>query len=38
MVRFFQRYFEYRRVGYSRLNALHFAWLVTTARRPLPSR
>ncbi len=38
MTRFIQRYIEYRRVGYSRLAALHFAWIVTSARRPLPLR
>jgi len=38
MSQFFQRYFEYRRIGYGRLSALHFAWLVTTARRPMSIR
>lgn len=38
MSQLFQRYVEYRRIGYGRLAAIHFAWLVTTARRPMSIR
>jgi hypothetical protein len=34
-----QRYIEYRGLGFGRIDALHFAWLVVTARlRPIPVR
>ena len=35
MVRFLRRYFQYRRVGFSRTAAFHFAWLVSTGDRPV---
>lgn len=38
MTKFIQRYLEYRRVGYGRVAAFHFAWMVATARRPLTTR
>lgn len=38
MSQFIQRYREYRRIGYGRLSALHFAWLVSSARRPMSIR
>jgi hypothetical protein len=33
-----RRYAEYRRVGYGRLAAFRFAWLVVTPRKPLSAR
>jgi hypothetical protein len=33
MVQFLQRYFRYRRVGFRRSEALHFAWMVTNGMR-----
>jgi hypothetical protein len=39
MIRFEQYYLEYRRIGFSRLDALRFAWLVATAGvKPIPVR
>ena len=38
MARFLQRYFQYRRVGFGRMAALHFAWLVSSGTRPAPVR
>jgi hypothetical protein len=39
MIRFGQYYAEYRRCGLSRLDALRFAWLVSTSGvRPIPVR
>ncbi len=39
MTRLHQRYLEYRRVGFSRINAFRFAWLVgVTGAKPLPLR
>jgi hypothetical protein len=39
MIRFEQYYLEYRRVGFSRLDAFRFAWLVVTAGvKPIPIR
>ena len=35
MVPFLRRYFQYRRVGFSRTAAFHYAWLVSTGGRPL---
>ena len=35
MVRFLVRYVEYRRVGFGRVAALHYAWLVSSGSRPL---
>ncbi len=35
MVRFLVRYFQYRRVGFGRTAALHYAWLVSTGGSPL---
>lgn len=32
MSQFLRRYVQYRRVGFGRMAALHFAWLVVTAR------
>jgi len=32
MSQFLQRYVQYRRVGFARLAAVRFAWLVVTAR------
>jgi hypothetical protein len=32
MAQFLQRYFQYRRVGFDRVAAARFAWLVSTAR------
>lgn len=34
MSQFIQRYLEYRRIGYGRVSAFQFAWLVTSVRRP----
>jgi hypothetical protein len=31
MAQFLHRYMQYRRVGFGRLAAFHFAWLVTGA-------
>ena len=36
MVRFLKRYLQYRRVGFSRIAAFHYAWLVSSNGRPLP--
>ncbi|MEX2318808.1 MAG: hypothetical protein WD626_03080 [Bauldia sp.] len=33
-----RRYAEYRRVGYGRLAAFRFAWLVVTPSKPLSAR
>ncbi len=33
MVRFLKRYFQYRRVGFGRAAALHYAWLVSSSGR-----
>jgi len=39
MAQFLQRYMQYRHVGFGRLAAFHFAWLVTAAAvRPAPLR
>ena len=39
MANLLQRYIEYRALGFRRIDALHFAWLVATARlSPLPLR
>ncbi len=35
MLRFVQRYLQYRRVGFGRFAALHYAWLVSTGGRLL---
>ena len=35
MVRFLKRYVQYRRVGFGRIAAFHYAWLVSTGGRPL---
>ena len=35
MIRFVQRYLQYRRVGIRRIAALHYAWLVTTGGRAI---
>ncbi len=35
MVRFLHRYFQYRRVGFGRVAAFHYAWLVSTGGRTL---
>jgi hypothetical protein len=32
MAQLLERYIQYRRVGFGRMAALHFAWLVVTAR------
>jgi hypothetical protein len=36
MIRIFQRYLQYRRVGFGRISAFHYAWLVTTGGRAIP--
>lgn len=36
MVRFLKRYFQYRRVGFGRIAAFHYAWLVSSNGRALP--
>ncbi|MEX0852889.1 MAG: hypothetical protein WD036_06355 [Bauldia sp.] len=33
MARLFRHYVQYRRVGFGRAAALHFAWLVATAQK-----
>jgi hypothetical protein len=39
MASFIQLYLEYRRVGLSRMAALHYAWVVVaTRRRPMSIR
>ncbi len=40
MVRFVQRYLQYRRVGFGRTSAFRYAWLVATGGwvMPLPGR
>lgn len=39
MIRLPQRYLDYRRVGFGRLDAFRFAWLVAlSGRRPLMLR
>ena len=39
MVEFRNYYIAYRRIGFSRLDALRFAWIVVTAgARPIPIR
>jgi hypothetical protein len=39
MVRFRNYYAAYRRLGFSRFDALRFAWIVTSAgARPIPVR
>ena len=37
MVRFVQRYLQYRRVGFSRKSAVRYAWLVTTGGWAIPT-
>ncbi len=36
MFDFYQRYLEYRHVGFNRLDALRFSWFMLTA--PVPAR
>ncbi len=38
MAQFLQRYFQYRHVGFGRIAALHFAWLVSMGSRPATVR
>jgi hypothetical protein len=39
MIDFYHRYLAYRDVGFGRIAALRFAWLVATAAaRPIPVR
>jgi hypothetical protein len=39
MAQFIQRYLQYRRVGFGRFAALHFAWmLVNTRGKPMSIR
>ena len=39
MTRLHRHYLEYRRVGFSRFNAFHFAWLVVmSGARPVQVR
>ncbi len=35
MIRFLSRYFAYRRVGFGRVAAFHYAWLVSFGSRAL---
>jgi hypothetical protein len=35
MARFLQRYVQYRRVGFGRIAALRFAWLVSAGSHPV---
>ena len=39
MLQLLKRYLQYRRVGFGRASALHFAWLVVTSRsKPMSIR
>ncbi len=39
MFQLLQRYLQYRRVGFGRISAMRFAWLVVTSRgKPLSIR
>jgi hypothetical protein len=38
MAQFFERYRQYRQVGFSPITALRFAWLVGRSGRPAPMR
>ncbi len=38
MAQLLQRYFQYRRVGFGRIAAFRFAWLVSKGTRPAVAR